>query len=26
MGRDEATRMLRALYAEKESWQFKPYT
>jgi flavodoxin len=25
MDRDRATRMLRALYAEKESWQFKPY-
>ena len=26
MDRDRATRMLRTLYAEKESWQFKPYT
>ena len=26
MDRDKATRMLRTLYAEKESWQFKPYT
>ena len=26
MDRGKATKLLRALYAEKESWQFKPYS
>ena len=26
MDRGKAAKLLRALYAEKESWQFKPYT